>query len=86
MPILIIPIAITPLGNVVVDLSSIDFDRFESKFIDSPYVMGLQKIYKVTFDLVVVFEDALGYMYFRAVVHGKKVAEARLVFGDSNSN
>jgi hypothetical protein len=75
-------IAISHLGNVVVDLSSVDFDRFESKEIESPYSMGMVKEYKVEFDIVTVFEDDLGYMYFRAVIHGKKVGETRLTFSD----
>jgi len=78
--------SISHLGNVVVDLSSVDFDRFESKEIESPYVMGMVKKYKIDFDLVAVFEDDLGYMYFRAVIQGKKVGETRLTFSDPNEN
>ena len=78
--------AVVPLGDVVVDLSNVDFDRFDSKEYDSPYALGKVKKYRVDFDLVILVEDNLGYMHFRAVAQGKKIGEARLVFSDSNEN
>jgi len=77
-------VAVSHLANVKVDLSSVDFDRFDSKEVDSPYALGKVRKYRVDFDLVILVEGDLGFLHFRAVAQGKKVGEARLVFPNAN--
>jgi len=72
--------AVRKVGEIAIDLTSVDFDMFESTDLDTPYAWQRVKLYKVVFDLVTVVEDDLGYMHFRAVCHGKKVGEVRLEF------
>lgn len=49
--------------TAISDLSSIDFEIFESKANESG-----QSTYKVDIDLVKIVEDQLGYMHFSVLV------------------
>lgn len=65
--------AVIRVGTLIADLSSVDYNIFDSKQNNNG-----QKWYKVSFELVFVVEDQLGYMHFSVVVQGKVVGRARL--------
>jgi hypothetical protein len=74
------------VGDIEVDLATVDFEVFDCKQLDTPYSWRKTKLYQVVFEVVTVLEDDLGYMHFRAVVQGKKVGEVRLAFGNEEAS
>ncbi|KAK3369988.1 hypothetical protein B0H63DRAFT_514209 [Podospora didyma] len=78
--------SVKKMGELCVDLSSVNFDMFDTKELETPYAWNKLKLYHVEFQVVTVVEDDLGYMHFRAVCHGRKVGEVRLEFGKEDSS
>ena len=63
---------------MVVDLSGVNFSRFQTKDLESPYQWRKLTLVQVIFDIVFVVEGDLGYMHFRAVCLGTQVGWVRL--------
>jgi hypothetical protein len=70
--------AVASIGELVVDLQDVDFEKFESKHVQDKISGETKKAYRISFELVTVIEDDLGYMRFRAEIHGRPVGEVRL--------